>query len=141
MAVGVLHPSAEFVKWSRDGRWFLAHNANQTDASAILFSGVVSPDSAVVTKLWLGFDWTSASGVGDNYRFRVYMAESSTAIDDSNPIFGGGWQALAVVGGQSAPTTATELQFLVPQGFYLKITMDGEAGITPRFMLMTGTKV
>lgn len=141
MAIGVLHPSAEFVKWSRDGRFFLAHNANQTDASAVMFSGVVSPDSAVLVHLMMGFDWTSASGAGDNYRFRVFMAESSTSIDDSNPIFGGGWQAQSVVSGAASPITATELDFLVPQGFFMKVTMDGEAGITPRFMLATGRKV
>lgn len=141
MAVGVLHPSPQFVKWSADARYFIAHNANQTDASATLFSGVVSPDSAVYAKLRLGYDWTQASGAGDEYKFRVYLAESATSIDDGNPVFGGGWQAASVVGGAASPQSVTDVEFMIPKGFYLKVTMDGEAGVTPRFFLATGLKV
>lgn len=141
MAIGVLNPSAQFVKWSRDGQFFIAHNANQTDASATMFSGVVSSDSAVMAHLMLGFDWTSASSPSDAYRFRVYLAESATSIDTANPIFGGGWLAASVVAGAAAPLTSTTLDFLIPQDFFLKVTMDGEAGITPRYFLASGRKI
>lgn len=141
MAIGVLTPSAEFVKWSRDGKVFLAHNANQTDTSAVLFSGVLSSDSAVMAHLILGFDWTGASNPGSNYRFRVYLGESKTSIDTNNPIFGGGWLGAAVVGGAAAQNTVSTMDFLIPQGFFLKVTMDGEAGVTPRFFLASGRKI
>lgn len=141
MAVGVLTPSPEFVKWSRDGRSFIAHNANQTDPSAVMFSGVVSPDSAVLAHLLLGFDWTNASSASDAYSFRIYLAESSTSIDTANPIYGGGWLGQSVTGGAASPITSTSVDFMIPQGFFLKVTMDGEAGLTPRFFLATGSKI
>lgn len=136
-------PSPQYANWTRDGQYFFATNNNQADATATLFSGVVSPDSDVLAHLSLGWDWTGASSGAATYAYHVYIAESRTEVDagTATAVMRGGWAGASVVDPGSGNESLVNVSILIPQGFYLRIDAIGEAGVTPRTLLMVGRKV
>ena len=53
----------------------------------------------------------------------------------------GGWAGASVVDPGSGNESLVNVSILIPQGFYLRIDAIGEAGVTPRTLLMVGRKV